>query len=215
MPQNMPDLATRYRVFVNESLVIVSSTEALWITAPPASAVRQQLKVGQLEALYESVFLRIFSAWEGFLEEALTRFVAGYRTPSHSPVVAAGAVRHRTVSSARAALYGGRTFLLWHDPKQVVRRSQGLLVQCPVETVLQGAQAQLERYAAIRHRIAHSTDDASQKFRQAAQSIAGVDHRGKPGRLLRSADISDPLNPTKWIRRISDDLIALSQAVTA
>jgi hypothetical protein len=74
---------------VNESLQIISSTETLWLTAPPASVVRRQLKVPQLEALYESVYLRIFSAWESFIEGVLVRFMSGYETPNYQPVLEA------------------------------------------------------------------------------------------------------------------------------
>ena len=58
----MAALDADFTKYVDESLKIIASTEVLWLTAPPASVVRKQLKVPQLEALYEAVYLRVFSA---------------------------------------------------------------------------------------------------------------------------------------------------------
>ena len=184
MPQQMANLGTRFTNNVNGSLLIVGSTEALWITAPPTSTVRRQLKVDQLEALYEAAFLRIFLAWEGFLEDALTHFVAGYRSNSHAPSLAVGQVRYKTLRDARGALFGNRAYLLWHDPDQAIARSRRYLTLCPVETVLTASRAQLKLYSAVRHRIALSSDDAAKNFRHAAVTLCGSNYQGKPGRLL-------------------------------
>jgi hypothetical protein len=215
MPLQMADLGVRFASYVNESLLIVASTETLWMTAPPTSAVRRQLKVDRLEALYEAAFLRVFTGWEGFLEDALTHFMAGYRSISHTPQIARGQVRQRTIRGAQGVLYGNRVYLLWHDPNQAISRSRAHLTLCPVETVLTAAHTRLEQYAIVRHRIAHASSDAVGKFRQVAIAICGSDCQGKPGRLLRSADISDPLNLTKRIRLIADDMIGLAQSIVS
>jgi hypothetical protein len=208
--KTMPPLARSFIDEVDNSLAIVASTEVLWLRAPPGSEVRRQLKVDRLEALYESSFLRIFCAWENFLEEALTRFMARYETSAYSPVPAAGKTLPSTLVAARQQLYGTRSYLLWHDPGRVAHRSADHTVGCPVETVVTGASMRLLDFAAIRHRVAHSSLDARVKFGAAARSIAGSDFKGRPGRLLRSADVSDPLNQAKWIRVIADELVDLA-----
>jgi len=202
----MPSLGTKYVADFNRTLSIVSATETLWLTAPPASEIRKQLKVPQLEALYEAAFLRVFSAYENFLEDSLSHFMAKYETPGYTPVPAAGASLHGTIKRALVALYGTRPYLLWHGVPTVIRRAQNQLDACPIETVLISNQLLLEDYARIRHRIAHDSQDSANQFATAATRITGNTHGGKPGRLLRANDISDPLNQQKWIRRIVDDL---------
>lgn len=204
----MPNLGTKCVDEFNNTLTIAAATETLWLTAPPASVVRQQLKVQQMEALYEATFLRIFSAYESFLEDSLAHFMAGYATSTHSPVAASGSQIHSTIKGAIATLYNGRRYLLWHDVGTTIRRSQKHLDQCPIEVVLTGNQSKLEDYARIRHHIAHNSRDSGQQFQAAAMALTGNRHGGKPGRLLRSADISDPLNQPKWIRSIVDDMAA-------
>ena len=81
----MQDLAAGFEQSVQSTLQVVAATETLWLSAPPAGAIRQQLKTPQLEAIYESAFLRVFGHWEGFLEEVVVRWMANQKSPSYSP----------------------------------------------------------------------------------------------------------------------------------
>jgi hypothetical protein len=198
---------------VRESLKIIASTEALWLTSPPTSDIRKQLKVPQLEALYEAVYLRIFSSWEAFIEDVLTRFMSGYRTTAYGPLPAPTCPPSQTIKAARAILYGNNNYMLWHDPNRSANRISKYVTGSPLETTLRSQQARLEVFAAIRHRIAHSSDDARVKFDAAATTLAGSQYGGRPGRLLRAADLSDPLNQSKWILRISTELVAAAQVI--
>lgn len=202
----MPQLGSKCVARFNEILKIAATTEGLWLAAPPASEVKKQLKVGQLEALYEATFLRVFASFESFLEDGLAHFMAGYATPSYSPTPAANKSLHSTLTGALAELYGNRAYLLWHDMGRDIGRSQTHLVGCPMETVLAANKTRLDDYAAIRHHIAHNSKDSRQKFEAAALRITSSTHSGKPGRMLRSEDISDPLNTPKWIRNVVDDM---------
>jgi hypothetical protein len=206
MPRPMPALFATYNQHVMGTLKIVGSTEALWLTAPPTSNIKRQLKVNQLEALYEAGFLRIFAAWEDYLEEVLVHFMAGYRTNGYNPAAAPGSALHNTLQLARASLFQNRTFLLWHDPQAVVQRAQRHLVACPVEVQLAGRLARLAAMAAVRHRIAHSSRDSRLRFSAAAVVITGAPHSGPPGRMLRAPNIADPLNQPKWIKVLADEL---------
>lgn len=202
----MPQLGSKCVTRFNEILKIAATTEGLWLAAPPASEIKKQLKVGQLEALYEATFLRVFASFESFIEDSLAHFMAGYATPAYSPSPVPGTAIYGTLTEALSTLYGNRAYLLWHDMGRDIRRSQSHLTACPVETALQGNQSRLEDYAAIRHHIAHNSKDSKQKFEAAALRITGSAHNGKPGRMLRSEDISDPLNTPKWIRNVVDDM---------
>jgi hypothetical protein len=198
---------------VTESLQIISSTETLWLTAPPASVVRRQLKVPQLEALYESVYLRIFSAWESFIEEVAVRFMSGYETPAYQPVFVPPCPRSSSIKGARIYLYGNRDYLLWHNPVAAADRISKYISGSPVEIILRSQQVRIQAFADIRHHIAHDTEDSKARFRNAALMLAGTEYGRKPGKLLRATDISDPLNQPKWIRVISYELIGVAQSI--
>lgn len=204
----MPALGTRCVASFNQSLDIASATETLWLTAKPASAVRKQLKTAQLEALYEATLLRVFSAYEKFIEDSLAHYMANYGTTAYSPTASAPNQLHPSLTSAVQTLYGRHDYLLWHNAKTSIDRAALHLVNCPVETVLIANKTNLDDYAKIRHHIAHNSLDSGAKFAAAASRLTGSEHGKRPGKLLRSADISDPLNPTKWIRVIVDDMAA-------
>lgn len=182
-----------------ETLSWLGATEALWLTAPPTTDIRRNLKVTQLEALYEAAFLRIFTAWEVTLEDLTLRMMTRAGTPTWAASPAAGTSLHDSMLSAKTALYGNRDYLLWHNPKKVVERIEKVVTGSPLENELRASASWLEHVGHIRHRIAHSSPDAAKNFEVAALTIGGSSFKGSPGRFLRSEDISDPLNRSKWI----------------
>lgn len=204
--------AERFFTQCNETLAWLGATEALWLTAPPTTEIRRNLRVTQLEALYEAAFLRIFTAWEVTLEDLVLRMMAKAGTPSWIAAPASGKSLHPSIASARAALYGNRDFLLWHNPLKVTTRISGVLLNSPLEVELVASAAWLENVGHVRHRIAHSSPDASRNFQIAAASIGGGSFRGSPGRFLRSEDLADPLNRTKWIVKIDEGLRRIVRA---
>lgn len=199
----------RFKADCSSTLAWLGATEALWMTAPPTTDVRRQLKTPQMEALYEAAYLRVFTAWEVFQEETTVRMMAGAVTPSYRPVPAQGHGLHRTQVSARQALYGNRDYLLWHNPSQVRTRVAKFIAGSPLEAELLAKQGWLENVSHIRHRVAHASDDASKKFQQASHSLTGTAHV-LPGRLLRAYDMSDALNTPRWIYVIARDLQELA-----
>jgi hypothetical protein len=206
----MPPLGSSFMRDTTAALNLIAATETLWLTARGGSAVRQQLRPAQLEALYESAYLRIFTMWEDFLEQALLRYMVGRTTPSYTPIPVAGSSVFGTIAAARTHLFNGRRYLLWHDGQTAADRCRRYLQHCPYELVLTGSAQQLEDFSAIRHRIAHSSTDAKNRFANSAVRLAGQAHGDSPGRLLRAADISDPLNQRKWVRVITDELRLLA-----
>jgi hypothetical protein len=191
---------------LTSTLTWLSATEALWLGAPPTTEVRMKLKVPQLEALYESAFLRIFTFWEVFLEDSTVRLMARSSTISYAPAAAAGKKLYRSLSDSRTALYGGRDYLLWHDPIRSADRVAHYLVSSPVELELRSRQYWLMSLAQVRHRIAHASADADNKFRAAALDLTGATFRSRPGRLLRGSRPANALNPKKWILVFCDEL---------
>lgn len=204
--RDMPALGTRCAERFGEILKIASVTEGLWLAAPPTSDVKRNLKVAQLEALYEATYLRIFAVFESFIEDSLAHYMSGYKTPTYTPSPTAGHPLHRTVSASLQTLYNGQDYLLWHNMDSCIKRSQRFLTNCPVETSLNLNLQQFKDYAMVRHHIAHNSKDSKTKFKDAANRLTGSSHGGKPGKMLRSEDISDPLNTPKWIRLIVDEM---------
>lgn len=191
---------------VASSVRIVSATEALWLTAPPTSSVRRQLTAKGLEALYESAFLRAFSAWEAYLERVTTSFMVGHVTRQHTPTLVPGRRRPSSMANAlRCLLADGRSpgnprdFLLWYNPNKVEDRVRGWLVNSPVEVVCHARRNQLTQIAIVRHHIAHGTTDSKRKFCSVAVGLSGSEYDGVAGRFLRADDITDPLNRPRWI----------------
>lgn len=212
----MPDLATASALFyrrILEAETVVSNVEALWQTAPRGSDVRRQISEAELNALYEMSYLSIFGHWENFIEECGVRMLAGQGSSSYAPVpVGPGGIK--TLRAARSKLLNGRRYLLWHDPVTSANRIARLVVGSPIEMVLRTESVQLEQFAAVRHAIAHRSDDSVQAFRSASVMLAGVAHRS-PGSLLRTQDHSDPLNPVRWIRKISTSMKTYAASATA
>ena len=212
MSRALPDVAAKFAIETQRSLNVAATTEALWRTAAPTSDVRQQLKVGQLEALYEAVYLRIFATWENTLEDLVVYFLAGYRTPTYVPVYA-GARPAQTLTAARAHLYGGRPYLLWHSTYRATSQASKHLVACPVETVASSAATEIDQYGAVRHAIAHASPDARAKFVAATRAISGLEYKSV-GRFLRSENVKDALNPSKRILIIRNRLVDLVELMT-
>lgn len=201
---NLENSLLKFTSKVEESENIVASVEALWQTAPLKSQVRAQINEGQLDALYEMAYLSLFGHWENFVEDCTVRMLAGQGSRTYSPVIN-GASRARTLTEARARVLGNRPYLLWYDPTKSADRVKRHVTNSPLEAVLRAESSAIEEMAAIRHAIAHQSQDAFVKFKTASLSIVGIEH-GKPGELLRSQDHTDPLNPTRWLRRFTDDL---------
>lgn len=158
--------------------------------------------------VYEAAYLLIFAAWEGFLEDTFLRFLCGYGNTAGSMTLHPGKAFSQDLSYAKTALYNGSPYLLWHNPSQVVRRAQRWFISCPHEIVINAAISDIEDFAAIRHFVAHRSDDCEQKFDAAARRLSGTGVLGRrAGRFLRKNTV-DPVTGIQmpWINRISDDL---------
>ena len=183
----MPPLGTRFCSYVDGMLTVCTSIEVIREASQAGSLVRRELTYRRLGHIYEAAYLRIFSRWETFLEEACLRYMVHYHSPIYTPVVLVGGIN--TLSDARAALYGGGSYLLWHDPARVAARAAAHLSGCPIETVTNASIQSLNWMAAVRHRVAHDSDDARSKFDAATMSLAGQRYPGgRPGLFLRSTD---------------------------
>lgn len=185
MPRPMPPLGTDFGIYVDRMLTVCASIEIVRESSQSNSPARRELTHVRLGHLYEAAYLRVFAKWETFLEETCLRHMIGYTSPMYAPMPMMTGIK--TLSVARTQLYGTRDYLLWHNPRLAARRASTHLVNSPVETVLYSSIQSLEWMAAVRHRIAHDSDDARSKFDAATMGLAGQRYRGgRPGLFLRS-----------------------------
>jgi hypothetical protein len=165
--------------------------------------------------VYEAAYLLIFSAWEGFLEDVMIRFIAGYENSSGKMVLKAGKSFKTDLFQSKQALYNGKAYLLWHSPNLPISRSQAWFINSSVEGVISSAQADIGHFAAIRHYVAHRSDDCATKFNLAALALDGVGTSvNRAGRFLRRQTV-DPVSTLQvaWITRIGDDLVRYAKQI--
>jgi len=78
MPRLLPPLGVRFAGDVDRALAIAQAGETIRAVAEKGSVAWKELGRGRLEALYEMAYLRLFIAWELFLEESFLRYLCGY-----------------------------------------------------------------------------------------------------------------------------------------
>lgn len=205
MPRSMPPLASAFGVEVDRAIRLSRAFEIARATSPVSSVAYSELAVGRLERVYELSFLRIFAQWEVFLEEVACRYLCGYVSPFYTPLQLVQ--QPRTLMAARRELANGRDYTLWHDPVTVSNRVASRLDGCPVETIVRSSGTQLEAMGGIRHRVAHHSSDARQKFDKATMTLAGLRvGGGRAGRFLRR-EVSASV---RWLEHLGTQLKGLA-----
>ncbi len=138
----------------------------------------------QIEIIAELAFLRVFIAWENFLEESFIRYAIGAESPAgYRPtrLVSPQNMRHvlHLISS-------GKDYVRWNSASEVIRRSEAYFSDGkPYKNVLQGATVDLDNMNTIRNRIAHKSVISKDKFNNFARRKIGHGIRGMtPGRFL-------------------------------
>ena len=205
----MPPLAAGLSSALSKAAEIAAMCERLRANARIGNMVRPELTAARTQLVYELAYLRIFNAWEVFLEEVFLRYLCGYRFQSQTESPLSGFAY--TLQEARTRLYGGSSYLLWHNPdKAISRANQHFRANNRLALVLGSSRADVMNYASIRHRIAHDHDDAIRKFNAASLQLAARRFRGsRPGALLRYPTTYGNL-PCTWLERIALELSALA-----
>lgn len=213
MPRQMPALQAAFHRQVAQAMKLAEIGEVARVEAGAGSETRKQLHYRRVELLYELAFLRIFLAWEAFLEQAFLRYLCGYVSRHGSAIPQAGVSFSRTLAHAEVTVLAGKDYVLWHNPVRVADRCQRKFGRCPIETVVRSSTARLEALAAVRHRIVHAQADARLKFDTATMAIAGRRYEGsRPGAFLRDRDVSNtPAVP--WLERLGQELQGLASQI--
>lgn len=146
----------------------------------------------QVEIIAELAFLRIFIAWENFLEASFLRYLVGAKSPSgYMPV---RLITPKNIGHALDLLCSGREYVKWNSTSEVIARSETCFRDGePYKTVLESVRTVLNNLNTIRNRITHRSVVSMSKFNDFARKILGYGKRGMtPGRFLLTKLPSDP-----------------------
>ena len=214
MPRGMPPLSAGFRSEIEAALALAAAAELAMTGSPSRSALRKEWHVSRVEMLYELAYLRLFIEWEAFLEQTFYRYMCGYKSSCHNPTPTTNLGSFcASVRKAEAIILNGRSYVLWHSPKVITDRAKRWLSTCPHEVTIASYQADLEHYAAVRHRIAHGQDDAKVKFDSATMALVGRRYRGaRPGRFLRDWD-SSVVPQVRWLESLGKALSNLAAQI--
>jgi hypothetical protein len=214
----MPDLAASFQTKIDNSLSLPEGLVQLRAKLKSGTPEAGLLHQDKIDTSYEAVYLRIFVAWEDFLEASFMRFLCGYKTTTYTPTFNPSTSAHtpaRTLAAANLLILGGQQYKLWHNPKHVTARSIGFFTAGRHETILSSSTSRIEYFASIRHRIAHGQDDAKNKFDVATMALAGRRYPGsKPCLFLRDW-VPGTTPRMRWIEAISDELHGLASQIIA
>lgn len=202
-----------FRGFTRESAAAVNLARAGEVAragSPSGSSTRRLLHYSTIEYLYEAAYLRLFVRWESFLEASFYRYMCGYECSQGQQTLVQPASYRPSIAAAESDVLGTRSYILWHNPTYVVKRSQKYFVNGRHELVINSVLSLLEHYANIRHRIAHGQSDARTKFDAATMHLAARHYHGsRPGRFLRDQHPSG----VRQLERIATDLVALAKQI--
>jgi hypothetical protein len=196
---------------------LAAAGESVRSAVPSSSALWRLWNVSKLEALYELAFLRSFVAWEMFLEATFYRCLCGYipkagTVSTLGPVLLKGSV-YPNIAAAEGAILGTQQYIAWYKCKSVIDRCQRYIVNGHHEATIVSHQSRLEKFAAIRHRIAHGQGHAKSEFDIATKSLNGKAYRGsRPGRFLRDWDTAAWPRRT-WLETILDEFGRLATQI--
>lgn len=200
----MPPLATEFAARISPAIHIATIAEELRVDPNIGKGVRARLTAYRCRLIYELAYLRLFGIWEQFLEDILLRYVCGYTFGNFANVVRNGPTP--TLVAGKARLLANRDYVLLHNPGTVLSHLNRLFQPGDFYQVVQSFQQPLEDFAAIRHRIAHTHEDARQKFDDTCIDLVTKRFPGsRPGFLLREWTTFGGLN-VRWLDRIGKEL---------
>ena len=128
--------------------------------------------------IVELSFLKVYFAWEQFLEESFMICITGNRADTHSYI------HPKNPTHAKQILIGNKQFSRWTH-NDVISRGNLLLKRNPYRKTLQPIQQYLDDIYLIRNCIAHGTKDMRDKFETLVRSKLGTFPRGTtPGVFL-------------------------------
>lgn len=213
MPRALPPLADELSQQISYAENFVVRLESAAIHLRQIGVASPTINVPALELAYELAYLRVFVAWESFLEQVFIRLLCGYTHSRGQEPLVANVAYEKTIEDATRQLLGNRDFLLWHNPTQVVQRAQRFFANGQFELVVASSAARVDGFSAIRHRIVHSQEHAKTRFDAVTMRLSARRYRGgRPGRFLRDW-VSGQVPQTRWLSFISNELLSLARQI--
>jgi hypothetical protein len=168
----------------------------------------------QCEQISELSFLRVYVAWEEFLEGTFSRFLCGASSISgRRPKLYASP---RNIDHARKMIIGferGDRFADWSQRHKVTDRAELLFRDgSPFRTPIQAAGTELDEMRAIRDRIAHRSDKARNQFNGVVHKKLGTALMLNPGRFLLRVDLATGLT---FLDFYSDRAVLVAENIVA
>jgi hypothetical protein len=146
----------------------------------------------QLQQISELAFLRIYMAWETFLEDSFTRFMCGASSLSGSHP--RSYVKPLNIDHAREILIGPKLrYADWTDPQLVVERAELIFAGGrPFASPVRAATTELNDMRTVRNCIAHRSVHTREQFNRLVQRRLGVARKFAPGVFLLTASPAPP-----------------------
>jgi len=166
----------------------------------------------QVDFVFELAFLKMFIAWEQFLENTFVRYMCGASSLSGKKPIRIVSVRH--LDDALRVIYGGRPYAGWTSVEVVVDRANSFFASGePYATPLHSAAVELSDMKRIRNHIVHHSNKSGEDFTKLLVNTYGFRPQGMTaGRFLRR-----PLNVhgTQRIQEYAKTLASLAQMTTS
>ena len=139
----------------------------------------------QVDLIFELAFLKIFIAWEQFLENTFIRYMCGASSLSGGKPIQIVSVRY--LEDALKVIYGSRDYADWTSVDVILTRANSFFDSGePYATPLQSAATELTNMRGIRNHIAHHSKKSREDFKKVFVNIYGFRPQGmSAGRFLR------------------------------
>jgi hypothetical protein len=208
MPRPLPLFGDRFdegwRSLLSFALRVEANHEAM-------KTPRAGLKNSGVEMSYELLFLKVFLLWENFQQDVFIRLLMGFESNGGVETLRPGIAKPRTLEESENAILDGRRYRLWHDPVQVMRRSDQYFdpAASHFRAIIGANQATLENFAALRHQIAHAQSHARTEFDAATMRMAGRRFYGQAGRFLRTERVAGQ----RWFEAICREMSDIAHQI--
>jgi hypothetical protein len=160
----------------------VSNATKLLTTIESSPGVLHQ---PQVDLIFELAFLKIFIAWEQFLENTFIRYMCSASSLSGKRPTRIVSVRH--LDDALRVICGERPYADWTSVEVVVDRANRFFDSGePYATPLQSAAVELTNMRRIRNHIVHHSNKSRDDFNRLLVNVYGFRPQGMTaGRFLR------------------------------
>ena len=186
---------SRFHCTVNGELAFVSSLGDLHYRRKGKCC---SLSATMMDRLSEMAFLRLFIAWEEFLNASFEEYLITAPGKTAKPRIA---VLSSDRQCAKDVILGEkRQFVEWSDPA-IVRQRAAIFFKGgePFESALSIMLVHLNRMRTVRNRTVHHSDYAADKFHSMIRELYGQARKMTPGGFLRDtppAPLIPPGQPT-------------------